>query len=125
MKLDKRNKLKIMVYTIVVIVSFGTLVAIPFMKPSHPKGELVSISVNLLYRTTSATDDGVASVSDDLAEYVGWGFWLQDRGLVLITRSYHNPYHKETMIIKGIRSPRKAELLLIDREMLKKVKREE
>ena len=124
MKLDKFEE-RFLWILVSLSLSLQAMVLTYQYKTRQPKGELVSISVNLLYRTTSATDDGVASVSDDLKEYVGWGFFLQDRGLVLITKSYHNPYHKNTMIIKGIRTDRKAELLLLDRNALKKVKRGE
>lgn len=87
----------------------------------QPKGELISISVDIGY--CYVIPEGTAKVSRDLEKYIGYGFVYPDRGLTLITGTY--PFCKKTIMIRGNQKARKAELLLLDREMLKKVKKEE
>lgn len=118
--MKKSDWMGILFAAIVTFVIFGGVL---LSTKAHKQPKLVSLSVNLHYRTSSAISDGVAKVSDDLKEYVGWGFWLQDRGLVIITETIGQEYGKNMVIIKGIRTPRKGELLLMNREAIKGVKR--
>ena len=87
----------------------------------HKQPQLVSLSVDIKY--CYVIPEGTAEVSEDLAEFVGWCFWYPDRGLTLITKTYIG-FDKNIVMLRGTGRAREAELLIMNREALKIVRRE-
>ena len=101
-----------------------SVLAVKERQMKQPK--MIEVKVSLHYNTSWAMEKGTACVSDDLKEYLGYAFWLQDRGIVHIVESF-NDYgiSKNMIIVKGVRSPRTGYLLLMNPEAVREVKKEE
>ena len=76
-------------------------------------------TVELVYG--SKVEEGTAQVSEDLAKYIGYGFNYPDRGIVLIVGTV-NDFSKNRVYIRGHNVSRKASLLMMNREMIKRIK---
>ena len=80
-------------------------------------GRIVYISCDLAYGHKVA--ELTAQVSEDLSKYVGWSFFLPDRGICMITKTFNNPFHKNCVLVRGSQRARKAEILLLNPEAVR------
>jgi len=108
---------------ILTIAWIGFVVSDKEIKQEESEGEVASISCILTY--SHAIEPGTAVVSKDLSEFVTWGFFLPDRGLVFIVDTFNNPYAEMCIMVKGGKNARIAELLLLNREAIKWIRRKQ
>ena len=111
----------IMAVLITACIGLGlTYILAGYIKPQLPRQAILE-TVELVYG--SKVEEGTAQVSEDLAKYVKWGFNYPDRGIVLVVKTV-NDFSKNRVYIRGHEVSRKASLLIMNREMIKRVRRE-